>query len=88
MGILRAAALALSVLAAALWSLAGAATWAAFGPRAMPIESNAACAATVLAGVCWVARKMRDRDMVYLIDATVASRRAALDRTVPLRAVR
>lgn len=89
MGILRATALALSGLSAALWSLAGAATWAGLDRAAISIESNGACAATVLAGLCWVAYHVRDRDKEVLVDAMAdLSLRRATAQTRPERVLR
>lgn len=68
MGILRATALALSVLSAAIWALAGAATWAAVDRGALVLEANAACAATMLAGLWWIAYAVRDRDKEALVE--------------------
>lgn len=74
----------LTVLSTVLWGLAGAATWAAFDSHCVSIESNAACAATILAGLCWVAHVVRDRDKDVLVDAMAdLSLRRAMSQTRP-----
>ena len=66
---MRKAAWVLTAVSAVLWGFAGAATWAGLDSRALAIEAAASCAATVLAGVAWMAHAVRDRDKNALTEA-------------------
>ena len=66
---MRVAAWVLTAMSVVFWSLAGAATWAGVDLRALAIEVGASCATTVLAGVCWIAFGVRDRDKDALVRA-------------------
>ena len=66
---MRAAGLVLTVMSAVLWSLAGAATWAGLDRNALAIQVGASTAVTVLAGLCWIAHSVRDRDKEALVYA-------------------
>jgi hypothetical protein len=75
----------ITVICVIFW---GAAMLAPLGPRGLACAVGAAVAATPTAAACWLAAWLRGRAMLYLADALVASRRAALKTTAPLRAVR
>jgi hypothetical protein len=92
-----------AAVAAVLWSVALAAVWLpALNMRALDDDRAAAVAFTVLAGTAWILGRLlerllgrlaqdaelRDRVALHLADSLVATRRAALGRTVPLRVVR
>lgn len=68
-----------------LWSIGIAGDWVRLLRRVDSLSLAAGSTATVCAVLCWLAISLRDRAMIYLIDAVVASRRAAAGR--PLRAV-
>lgn len=82
---MTAASMLVTVAAAAAW-------WAAFAapldPRGVTGAFAAAITASVTAVGCWLVAWLRGRAMLYLADAVVTSRRAALATTAPLRAVR
>ena len=83
---MRKSALVLTAASGVLWGLSGASTWAGFDPHSVSIESNGACAATILAGLCWVAWAVRDRDKDVLVDAMASfSQRRGTAETRPER---
>lgn len=84
MGSLRIAGLCFAVGAVVLWMLSALATWAGVDRAAVSIEANAAAAASVLAGLCLIAFRVRDRDKDVLVDAMAdLSLRRAMSQTRP-----
>ncbi len=66
---MRVAAWVLTVVSLVLWCFAGAATRRHPHAPALPVEVSGAGAATVLAGICWIAEGVRDRDKDALVRA-------------------
>ncbi len=85
----RVATIVMGIAAGLLWSLCIAAVWAPVDSKVLATARVMAGTLTILAVLCWMARALRDKAMLYCIDAAVASRRsAALATTLPLQVVR
>ena len=82
---MTAASMIVTIAAAACWC---AALWGPLDPRAIIGAFAAAVTVTVGAVGCWLVAWLSGRAMLYLADAVVASRRAALTTTAPLRVLR
>jgi len=89
MGRVRFAARVLSVVSAALWPLLAAAAWQDMNRGVLIVGAAAVTVATVLAGLCWVACAVRDRDKDALIEgmAALTMRRATRETRTDLRRV-
>jgi hypothetical protein len=86
---IRIASIIVTCAVTALWGVAVAGVWACLlPPGATLVNLGAAVALTPCCALLWLAGALQDRVVLHLAGAVVASRRAALAVTAPLRAVR